>query len=155
MHVRDRAPKGAVGGSLSPVVSKLRNQVPELAWGAFATAILVVMLRLSAWQTVPFHFIWLSISVLYGFRMWRVRSTLVALAVVMLVTGYAGLSAEDRRDLAARLAANARRLNRLVTARPGPAAARGGRACTGPDGRWGSGQERARRTGMAPPQQDP
>ena len=89
MHVRDRAPKGAVGGSLSPVVSKLRNQVPELAWGAFATAILVVMLRLSAWQTVPFHFIWLSISVLYGFRMWRVRSTLVALAVVMLVTGYA------------------------------------------------------------------
>jgi signal transduction histidine kinase len=71
-----------------PMGSTLRQRLPELAWGAFAAANLAVMLRLDEWTTVPFHLIWLSISILYGFRMWRVRTTGVVLAVVMLVTGY-------------------------------------------------------------------
>src|SRR5712691_8967626 len=50
------------------------------------------MLRVSLWQTVPFHFIWLSISILYGFRMWSVRNTALTLGVVMLVTGFALIS---------------------------------------------------------------
>jgi signal transduction histidine kinase len=88
MHGRERASNQAIGRSLS-LVSKLRRHVPELAWAAFAAANLIVMLRLSEWQTVPFHLIWLSISILYGFRMWRVRSTVLTLAMVMAVTGYA------------------------------------------------------------------
>jgi len=94
-------------------------------------------------------------GVVFGTLQGLHQMKILAITNVLNKLGYAGLAAEDRRDLSARLAANARRLNRRVTARLGPAAARGGRACTGPDGRWGSGQERARRTGMAPPQQDP
>lgn len=89
MHARERASKQAAGGSTSPIVSTLRRHVPELAWAAFAAANLIVMLRLSEWQTVPFHLIWLSISILYGFRMWSVRNTVLTLGMVMAVTGYA------------------------------------------------------------------
>lgn len=89
MHARERTSNRAIGGSVSPIASKLRHRLPELAWGAFAAANLIVMLRLSEWQTVPFHLIWLSISILYGFRMWKVRNTVLTLAMVMAVTGYA------------------------------------------------------------------
>lgn len=69
--------------------ARIRQHLPELAWGIFAVVNLLVMLRLDAWQTVPFHLIWLSLSILYGFRMWGVRSTAATLVVVMAVTGYA------------------------------------------------------------------
>ena len=69
--------------------SRLQHRLPEIAWAAFAATNLAIMLRLSEWQTIPFHLIWLSISVLFGFRMWRLRNTVLVLAVVMLVTGYA------------------------------------------------------------------
>jgi signal transduction histidine kinase len=62
---------------------------PELAWGVFALANLVVMLILDEWQTVPFHLIWLSLSILYGFRMWSIRSAVIVLCAVMLTTGFA------------------------------------------------------------------
>jgi signal transduction histidine kinase len=45
------------------------------------------MLIIPSWETVPFHFIWVSLTVLYGFRVWRTRPTLTVLAVVMLTTG--------------------------------------------------------------------
>ena len=78
-----------IGRSSSRLASVVRRHLPELAWVIFAATNLVVMLSLSEWQTVPFHFIWLSVSILYGFRMWSVRNTALTLAVVMLVTGYA------------------------------------------------------------------
>jgi signal transduction histidine kinase len=59
----------------------------EIAWGAFATLNLVAMLEFGPWETVPFHFIWVSVTLLYGFRVWRVRSTVWTLAAVMLATG--------------------------------------------------------------------
>src|SRR5439155_19388476 len=45
------------------------------------------MLVFGPWETVPFHFIWVSVTLLYGFRVWKVRSTAWTLAVVMLATG--------------------------------------------------------------------
>src|SRR3954468_20073853 len=41
------------------------------------------------WQTVPFHFVWVSLTILYGFRAWRRGSTAAVLALVSVTTGYA------------------------------------------------------------------
>ena len=40
-----------------------------------------------SWETVPFHFIWVSLTLLYGFRVWRVSPMLGVLAVVVATTG--------------------------------------------------------------------
>jgi two-component system, OmpR family, sensor kinase len=66
----------------------IRRRWPEIAWGLFAAANVGVMLWLHSWQTVPFHLVWLSLSILYGFRMWRLESTILTLVAVMVFTGY-------------------------------------------------------------------
>jgi two-component system OmpR family sensor kinase len=58
----------------------------DVAWVLFSVANLGAMLLFPAWETVPFHFIWVSLTLLYGFRVWRVRPTLVVLACVMVST---------------------------------------------------------------------
>jgi signal transduction histidine kinase len=45
------------------------------------------MRLLPAWQTVPFLIIWVSLTVIYGFRMWRLQPTIMTLAAVILATG--------------------------------------------------------------------
>ena len=69
--------------------SRIARRWPDLAWGAFAAVNLAVMVRWHDWQTVPFHFVWVSLTVLYGFRAWRRGSTAAVLAVVTVTTGYA------------------------------------------------------------------
>jgi signal transduction histidine kinase len=59
----------------------------DAAWVAFTAANLVAMIRFPTWETVPFHFIWVSLTLLYGFRVWRVRPTMWVLAAIMLATG--------------------------------------------------------------------
>jgi signal transduction histidine kinase len=69
--------------------STLRRRWIEAAWGAFALANVVVIVLVSEWETIPFHLIWVSLTLLYGFRVWRLRSTAILLAVVVVVTGAA------------------------------------------------------------------
>ncbi|HZD80261.1 MAG TPA: HAMP domain-containing sensor histidine kinase [Actinomycetota bacterium] len=69
--------------------SLLRRRWLEVAWGLFAAANVVVMLRLTSWETVPFHLIWVSLTILYGYRVWSLGSTMALLAIVALVTGFA------------------------------------------------------------------
>jgi signal transduction histidine kinase len=64
-----------------------REKRIDVAWALFSVANLAAMFLLPEWETVPFHFIWVSLTVLYGFRVWRVRPTVTVLAVVMLTTG--------------------------------------------------------------------
>src|SRR5256885_17239829 len=45
------------------------------------------MQMVPTWETVPFHFIWVSITILYGFRVWRGGPTLAVLVAVMSTTG--------------------------------------------------------------------
>ena len=45
----------------------------DLAWVGFALANLVAMALAPEWETVPFHFIWVSLTLLYGFRVWGPR----------------------------------------------------------------------------------
>jgi signal transduction histidine kinase len=69
--------------------SKLRRYRPEIMWALFAAANVEVMFMLDHWQTVPFHFIWVSLTILYGFRLWKPWPTAIVLAAVMVTTGAA------------------------------------------------------------------
>jgi len=58
-----------------------------VAWGVFSVVNLVAMQVFPTWETVPFHFIWVSITILYGFRVWRSGPTVLVLVAVMSLTG--------------------------------------------------------------------
>jgi signal transduction histidine kinase len=64
-----------------------RPRLVDLAWVAFAAANLAAMTVRPRWETIPFHFIWVSLTLLYGFRVWTPRPTLLVLAAVMTSTG--------------------------------------------------------------------
>jgi signal transduction histidine kinase len=74
---------------MSDIGSTLRRRWVEVAWGLFAAANVVVILMLSRWETIPFHFVWVSLTLVYGIRLWRLRTTMFVLLVVMAVTGAA------------------------------------------------------------------
>ena len=59
----------------------------DVAWGIFALLNLAAIYVFAGWETVPFHFIWVSLTILYGFRVWRMTSTLVLLGVIIVATG--------------------------------------------------------------------
>jgi signal transduction histidine kinase len=58
----------------------------DAAWFAFSLANLAGMLLFPSWETVPFHFIWVSLTLLYGFRVWGLGRTSVTLVAVIVAT---------------------------------------------------------------------
>src|SRR6266540_288051 len=66
---------------------RLRSSWVDIAWVVFVGLNLAAMRFLPAWQTVPFLIIWVSLTVIYGFRMWRLQPTIMTLAAVTLATG--------------------------------------------------------------------
>jgi signal transduction histidine kinase len=74
-------------------IALLRHRPIEAAWAAFALANLAAMRLLPDWETIPFHFIWISLTLVYGFRVWRPAATNLTLAVVIASTG--GLILQD------------------------------------------------------------
>ncbi len=61
----------------------------EAGWALFAAANLAAMVLWPGWETIPFHFIWISLTLVFGFRVWRRSLTVFVLGVVMVVTGVA------------------------------------------------------------------
>jgi signal transduction histidine kinase len=59
----------------------------DLAWLVFAAANLVAMALVPQWETVPFHFIWVSLTIVYGYRVWASFQTALVLTAVVLSTG--------------------------------------------------------------------
>jgi len=59
----------------------------DIAWVGFVGLNLAGMRLLTAWQTVPFLAIWVSLTAIYGFRLWRLQPTVLTLAAVTLATG--------------------------------------------------------------------
>ena len=59
----------------------------DIAWVGFVGLNLAAMRLLPTWQTVPFLAIWVSLTVIYGFRLWRLQPTVLTLAAVTLATG--------------------------------------------------------------------
>ena len=60
---------------------------PDLVWIGFALANLVAMVLAPEWETVPFHFIWVSLTILYGYRVWGPLVTTGVLSAVVVSTG--------------------------------------------------------------------
>jgi signal transduction histidine kinase len=73
-------------GPLGALPGLLRYRV-ELLWAAFALANYAAMIAWPSWETIPFHFVWISLTLLYGFRVWPMRATLVILGFVVAFTG--------------------------------------------------------------------
>jgi signal transduction histidine kinase len=68
------------------IVSLRRNSI-ELAWFGFAGVNLAAMAIWPTWETIPFHFIWVSLTLLYGFRVWEPTPTATVLSLVVVATG--------------------------------------------------------------------
>ena len=45
----------------------------ELLWLLFALANYLAMIKWDSWETIPFHFVWISLTLVYGFRVWPLR----------------------------------------------------------------------------------
>jgi len=59
----------------------------ELLWAAFAVANYAAMLVWPMWGTVPFYLTWISLTLLYGIRVWPLGPTLVVLVATVALTG--------------------------------------------------------------------
>jgi signal transduction histidine kinase len=68
-------------------IASRRLEPVDIAWATFAVANLAAMLAWPNWETVPFHFIWVSLTLLYGFRVWPLRPTFAVLSLVVGTTG--------------------------------------------------------------------
>ena len=74
-------------GRSGQVLAWARSSWVDIVWVAFVAISLAAMRLLPAWQTVPFLAIWVSLTVIYGFRLWRIQPTMVTLAAVTIATG--------------------------------------------------------------------
>ena len=67
----------------------LRHNAIEAGWAVFAAVNLAAMVQWPNWETVPFHLIWISLTLLYGARVWNPVATGWVLAAVIATTGTA------------------------------------------------------------------
>jgi len=70
-----------------PDTAWLRRNSVEVAWGVFAAANWAAMIAWPGWETIPFHFVWISLTLVYGFRVWSTPVTYAVLSLVILATG--------------------------------------------------------------------
>jgi len=70
-------------------IGSLRRRWVELAWIAFAALNVLAIVTLAEFETIPFHLIWVSLTIVYGYRVWTGRTTAAVLLVVCVVTGAA------------------------------------------------------------------
>jgi two-component system, OmpR family, sensor kinase len=58
-------------------------------WCVFALVNTALMYCLPGSETIPFHFVWISLALVYGLRPWSLTRTLVVLLLVCVGTGFA------------------------------------------------------------------
>jgi two-component system OmpR family sensor kinase len=75
-----------------PATAWLRKYTVEVLWGLFAAANIGAMIAWPSWETIPFHFVWISVTLVYGFRVWGPRTTALILSAIVLTTGASILS---------------------------------------------------------------
>jgi signal transduction histidine kinase len=64
------------------------NRALLTGWIVSAAVNVVLMYLLPGQETVPFHLVWIGLSLVYGFTTWRPLGMCVALGAVALTTGY-------------------------------------------------------------------
>lgn len=80
---RVRAGRGLLGQGLR----RTRSSWVDIVWAVFVGVNLLGMREMGAWSTIPFLVIWVSLTLVYGFRMWRLQPAIMTVAVVTLATG--------------------------------------------------------------------
>ena len=84
-------------GELAGKLHDLPHRLPQLGWPypprvidtvwtIFALANLALMFIFPSWETVPFHLIWASLTLVYGFRTWSRGPTLWMASAVLVLT---------------------------------------------------------------------
>ncbi len=61
-------------------------RVLDIAWTAFALGNLAAIFLFPGWETIPFHIIWASLTLVYGFRAWALGPTMWVLSAVLVTT---------------------------------------------------------------------
>jgi len=69
------------------LLHKARSAWVDITWVVFIGLNLLAMRLIPEWQTVPFLIIWVTLTAAYGFRLWRLGSTILTVSVVTLLTG--------------------------------------------------------------------
>ena len=77
----------ALGRGLRRGLRWVRSSWVDIVWAVFVGVNLLGMREMGAWSTVPFLVIWVSLTLVYGFRMWRLQPAILTVAVVTLATG--------------------------------------------------------------------
>ena len=70
---------------MSAIASTLRKHWIEVAWAIFALLNLVFVFRTDNWESIPFHLIWVSLTLVYWIRHWRLRTTIVVVIATALL----------------------------------------------------------------------
>lgn len=74
---------------MSGAAASLAERLTFAGWLAFAGVNCGVMFVAPGAETVPFHLVWISLAVVYGFQPWSLRRTALVLTAVCTVTGLA------------------------------------------------------------------
>src|SRR5580698_8947722 len=77
----------APGGLYRGRVRWVRSSWVDIVWAVFVGVNLLGMREMGPWSTIPFLVIWVSLTLVYGFRMWRLQPAILTVAVVTLATG--------------------------------------------------------------------
>ncbi|MGD0703818.1 MAG: HAMP domain-containing sensor histidine kinase [Trebonia sp.] len=65
----------------------MRSSWVDIVWAVFVGVNLLGMREMGSWSTIPFLVIWVSLTLVYGLRMWRLQPAILTVAVVTLATG--------------------------------------------------------------------
>jgi signal transduction histidine kinase len=74
---------------MSDTASSLVNRWLFPGWVIFAVVNTAAMFALPGQETIPFHFVYISIALVYGFQPWPLRKTYAILGLVAVTTGAA------------------------------------------------------------------
>jgi len=77
----------APGGWLRRGLRWVRSAWVDVVWAVFVGVNLLAMREMGAWSTVPFLVIWVSLTLIYGLRMWRLQPAILTVGAVTLATG--------------------------------------------------------------------
>ncbi len=77
----------ALGGWLRRGLRWVRSSWVDVVWAVFVGVNLLAMREMGAWSTIPFLVIWVSLTLIYGLRMWRLQPAILTVAAVTLATG--------------------------------------------------------------------
>src|SRR5215831_18117299 len=78
---------GLSGSRLGRGVRWAQSYRWDIIWVVFVGLNLAAMKLLPEWQTVPFLAIWVSLTLIYGLRLWPLQPTILTLAMLTLATG--------------------------------------------------------------------